>query len=248
MVEIIVFILGVSIGSFLNVCIYRIPGGRSIVSPPSSCESCGKRILRRDLIPVISGLILRGSCRFCKAQFSMRHVYVELLTGIVFVALFIKMGYVADLFLAWAFTSYMIVLAFIDLDHHKILNTTVIFGAIFFAVLVVILETALKPLECQDLGLWSRFLAASISCFLGAAISLFGKKFTIFGMGDAKLLFIFGLVFGPKIIYIITAAIVLAAAFAIVGLLLKKVNLKQNIPLAPFFGIASFGFFLVICS
>lgn len=80
-----IFVLGASIGSFLNVCIYRIPAGRSVISPPSACDNCGSRLKWYDMIPVLSALWLRGRCRVCGARFSVRHAFVEFLTGAVYV-------------------------------------------------------------------------------------------------------------------------------------------------------------------
>ncbi len=78
------FATGASVGSFLNVCIYRIPAGKSVISPPSACDDCGSRLKWYDMIPILSALWLRGRCRMCGARFSVRHAFVELLTGAVF--------------------------------------------------------------------------------------------------------------------------------------------------------------------
>ena len=78
------FVIGIVIGSFLNVCIYRLPLGKSVISPPSACGSCGHRLGALDMIPVLSYFLLRGRCRYCNAAYSARYMLVELLTGILF--------------------------------------------------------------------------------------------------------------------------------------------------------------------
>lgn len=78
------FVIGIVIGSFLNVCIYRLPLGKSVISPPSACGSCGHRLGALDMIPVLSYFWLRGRCRYCNAAYSARYMLVELLTGILF--------------------------------------------------------------------------------------------------------------------------------------------------------------------
>ena len=84
------FFLGLSVGSFLNVCIYRIPLEKSVVSPPSSCPECNTRLTAMDLIPVLSYITLKGRCRYCKAKISARYPLIELLTGLVYLAVYLK--------------------------------------------------------------------------------------------------------------------------------------------------------------
>ena len=80
-VYIYIFIVGLALGSFVNVLIYRIPEGKSIIAPPSSCKACGARLKPIDLIPVVSWLLLGGKCRYCKADISPRYILVELMTA-----------------------------------------------------------------------------------------------------------------------------------------------------------------------
>jgi len=82
---VIVFLFGLTLGSFLNVCFYRIPKGLSIVSPPSACPSCGTFLKPKDLVPVFSYLSLKGRCRYCSKEISPRYMIVELSTGVIFV-------------------------------------------------------------------------------------------------------------------------------------------------------------------
>ncbi len=110
------FVLGAIIGSFLNVCIYRLPREKSIVTPGSSCPHCEKPIAFYDNIPIFSYLILRGKCRHCGAAISARYVVVELLTALLYMALFSVYGLSLELAVALLFVTVLIVVSFIDLD------------------------------------------------------------------------------------------------------------------------------------
>src|SRR6202041_2931428 len=114
-IGIFVFLFGLIIGSFLNVCILRIPTGKSIVLPASACPKCGTAIRAYDNIPVISYLILRGKCRGCKTKISPMYPLVEFLTGLLFFACYYAFGLSVEA-LKWAtFSAIMIVLVFTDL-------------------------------------------------------------------------------------------------------------------------------------
>src|SRR3984885_9888458 len=115
LIGIFVFLFGLIIGSFLNVCILRIPGGKSIVMPASACPKCAAPIRPYDNIPVLSYLFLRGKCRNCKTPISPMYPLVELITGILFLACYIAFGLSVET-LKWAvFSAIMVVLVFTDL-------------------------------------------------------------------------------------------------------------------------------------
>ena len=113
-------LLGLVLGSFMNVCIYRIPLKKSIVIPPSSCPNCGEKIRFYDNIPLISYLLLLGKCRHCRNPLAWHYPLVEALTGLLSVALFIRYGLSYQYFLFLLFTSVLVTISFIDL-HHKII-------------------------------------------------------------------------------------------------------------------------------
>jgi len=110
------FIFGAVIGSFLNVLIYRVPRGRSIVRPPSSCPACGARIRPRDNVPVLGYLFLHGRCRDCGERISVRYPAVELLCGLLPLAIFWRVGLGGEFAVMTAFAYGLVVLSFIDLD------------------------------------------------------------------------------------------------------------------------------------
>ena len=126
----VIFLMGLFIGSFLNVCIYRIPEGKSIVAPPSSCMKCGERIKWYDLIPVISYLMLKGRCRRCGERISPRYMYIELLTGILFLVCFLVFGLTGQFFAFIVLTGILITITFIDIDIQIIPDPIMIFGLI----------------------------------------------------------------------------------------------------------------------
>ncbi|MBI5236396.1 MAG: prepilin peptidase [Deltaproteobacteria bacterium] len=116
LILIVPFVLGAVVGSFLNVCIYRIPAGRSIVFPGSSCSSCGQAIAFYDNIPILSYLLLRGRCRRCAASFSFQYPLVEVLSAVFATALFIRSGASVETLVYFVFVSALIVITFIDLE------------------------------------------------------------------------------------------------------------------------------------
>jgi leader peptidase (prepilin peptidase)/N-methyltransferase len=122
------FLLGLVIGSFLNVCILRIPEGKSIVLPASSCMKCGKEIAPYDNIPVLSWLILGGKCRNCKTKISAMYPAVELLTGLLFLACYFAFGPTVDA-VKWAvFAAVLVVLTITDLRERILPDEVNFFG------------------------------------------------------------------------------------------------------------------------
>ena len=132
---IFVFLFGAAIGSFLNVVIHRVPNEESIVFPNSACPKCGKAIKPYDNIPIISWLVLRGKCRNCSEPISFRYPAVELLTALVFVLVYWRIGF--DLFLpvALIFSACMIALVFIDAEH-MILPNVITYPLLILALIV----------------------------------------------------------------------------------------------------------------
>nr|WP_243153198.1 prepilin peptidase [Clostridium botulinum] len=136
--NIIVLILGLIIGSFLNVCIYRIPKGESIIFPPSYCEKCGVNIKIYNLIPVVNYIFSRGRCKCCKNKISLRYPLVELLTGILFLSIYHLCGLNFSFIKYIIFVSFIIVIGFIDLDttdvYSKITISAMIIGVIYILI------------------------------------------------------------------------------------------------------------------
>ncbi|HEX7504027.1 MAG TPA: prepilin peptidase, partial [Syntrophales bacterium] len=135
--EICAFVFGAAIGSFLNVCIWRIPEGKSIVFPSSHCPKCGNPVRPYDNIPILSWLILRGRCRDCGESISTRYPLVELLTALLSLAIFWMYGPSLTYLAAFLFTAVLIVITFIDFDHQIIPDVISLPGIPVFFLLAV---------------------------------------------------------------------------------------------------------------
>ncbi|GAU79395.1 A24 family peptidase [Fusibacter sp. 3D3] len=239
-----VFALGLCIGSFLNVCIYRIPAGLSIISPRSRCGNCHTDLRPYDMIPVLSYFLLGGKCRFCKTPFSIRYAMIELLTGLLYMACFLKFGYTGTLFILFFFIALMVVVFFIDLDHMIIPNQVVLAG--FIAGLLVTLyqffgsyavyesPSYLNAILGMSIGSGIMFAIAEISArFYGGSAGL--------GMGDVKIFLVIGLFLGWKLTLLtLWLSFVLGGLIGIVLLVVLKKDRKMAIPFGPFIVLGTF--------
>ena len=127
MIYFLAFVLGACVGSFLNVCIYRIPKGESIVSPRSKCR-CGKMIPFYDNIPILSWILLRGKARCCGQAISPRYIIVETLTGLIFLSLFKVYGLTSSFVVSSIFCSILIVIAYTDVDTMEMYDVSSVGG------------------------------------------------------------------------------------------------------------------------
>lgn len=178
-IDLCVFVFGAAIGSFLNVCIYRMPIGKSIVSPPSACPGCGQFIRWFDNIPLFSYLALRGRCRHCGAQFTPRYFLVELMTAVMFLVLWIRFdGWLAPIY--WIFTAGLIVSTFIDFEHFIIPNEITYGGVIAGFVLSVIYPPLMHAESIGQAALRSGLgiLVGGLSLYLVVELGkiFFGKR------------------------------------------------------------------------
>lgn len=223
------FVLGAVVGSFLNVCIYRLPTGESVVFPPSRCTSCGTRIRPWDNIPLLSWLILRGSCRACGAKISARYPLVELINGLLCLALFLKFGPTLTFAALFVFCSALVAITFIDLDHQIIPDVISLpgiflgFGASFLLPWVSWGDSLLGIL----LGGGSLFLVAVGYEFL--------TKKEGMGGGDIKLLAMLGAFLGWKaVLPIVFISSLLGTLVGVPMMLAKGADGKLAIPFGPF--------------
>lgn len=239
-----VLIFGLIIGSFLNVCIYRIPLGESIVAPPSHCPNCGTRLKPLDLIPLVSYLISRARCGYCGLKISPRYFLVELITGIVTIALFVKYGLTVD-FAAFLFLTYILIAVFfIDLDHLIIPDELVIVGIIGGGILFV--YSLFLPFQIYaDAYWWNPLLGlVSGSGFLFCVTLIGGalyKSDDVMGMGDVKLFVPIGLFLGWRMTLLaLFISVILGGMSSLILILLGKANRKSMIPFGPFIVSAVF--------
>jgi len=230
----IVFAAGLCIGSFLNVCIYRIPESRSIVTPPSSCPSCGYRIRYYDNIPVISYLFLLGKCRQCGVRISPRYPLVELLTGFFALAVYFRFGLSLQALAYFAFIATLIVITFIDIDHRIIPNAISLPGIpIFFAA-----SFAVPSLTWLD-ALLGILIGGGI-LYAVAWTYLFFTKREGMGGGDIKLLAMMGGMIGWKGVFFtifVSSAIGTVTGLAIMAATRK--NMKLAVPFGPFLALGA---------
>jgi len=125
-----VILMGLAIGSFLNVCIYRIAKEESIAYPPSHCMTCGYELKWKDLIPVISYIFIKGKCRSCREKISIRYPTVEIINGIIYFLLFLQFGLTIKFIGYCILTSILIVVGIIDYDTKFVYRSTTIFGIV----------------------------------------------------------------------------------------------------------------------
>ena len=198
-----IFAFGSCWGSFLNVCIWRMPRRESVVTAPSHCTTCGSDIRWFDNIPVVSYLVLRGRCRVCKTHYSCRYFLVEMITGLAFIAIFLKAGAVQQLpqtiLLYFLGFWYLLGAAWIDVKH-RIIPDALTFPVMIFALVIC----TLFPETCGEKVWWKGGISALLSAAATYAVlwgfSVLGRKLArgrdAFGMGDVKLCAVLAVILG----------------------------------------------------
>jgi leader peptidase (prepilin peptidase)/N-methyltransferase len=230
-------LLGLAVGSFLNVCIDRLPQNESIVNPPSHCPVCQHRLAAKDLIPVFSYLRLRGRCRYCQAFIPRKLLWVELATGLIFAFLYWHYGLSPALGIMAFYACLFIIISVIDLEHGLILNKVV------YPAMIVALLLALVPQP------WlTRWIVANgiANAALGGGIG-FGIFFLIaiasrggMGWGDVKLAGLIGLATGfPLVFFSVILGAILGAVVAVALVVAKKRTFKETLPFGPFLALAA---------
>ena len=226
-----VFVIGLIIGSFLNVCIYRIIREESVVFPPSHCTSCGYELRALDLIPVVSYAFLRGRCRICSEKISIRYPVVELLNGILYIMVYVNYGLTLDFFMLCLFISLLIVVGFIDFDTKYVFNSTVNFGFISAGVFLIF-----KWLENKSIP-WNNIFGGVIGFAIIALIVVLTRAM---GEGDIDIALICGLFLGVKgIIVTLFLAFVLGGILAILSIVLKIKSREDEMAFGPYLAIGA---------
>ena len=228
------FLFGAAIGSFLNVCIYRLPEHQSIVRPASHCLSCKQPIAFYDNIPLISFLVLKGKCRNCKIPLSYQYPLVELLTACMSLACLITWGVTLTAFFTFIFIAALIVVTFIDLEHKIIPDIISLPGIVYGLVLSLLLPriTFIDSVLGTAIGGGSLLLVAGVYYLL--------TKHEGMGLGDVKLLAMMGAFLGWKsILFIIMVGSFTGAIVGIVIMLLKRKDRRYAIPFGPFLSLGA---------
>ncbi|QLE55478.1 A24 family peptidase [Nostoc sp. TCL26-01] len=237
-----VFALGASIGSFINVVVYRLPAKLSLLWPPSRCPHCLNQLQAYDNVPVLGWLWLKGRCRYCQSHISWRYPVVEAITGIMFLLIFwlfpfsiITLGY-------WAFCSWLLALSLIDLDTMTLPNPLTKSGL----VLGLIFQMIVGYTDASWAGLARHLIIGIVGAVLGlwlfdaiAILGIFLQKEAM-GAGDAKLAAMMGAWLGWR--YLLLAGFVACTIGALVGIgaiLLSQRKWGQKIPFGPFLALGS---------
>ncbi|MEM1393396.1 MAG: prepilin peptidase [Cyanobacteria bacterium P01_H01_bin.150] len=244
--SLIVFLLGASIGSFINVVVYRLPAGLSILYPPSRCPRCKNRLKAYDNVPVLGWLWLRGRCRYCKNPISSRYPIVEAVTGLLFVLVFAIFQFSLLTIGYWLFCSWLLALSIIDLDTMtlpgELTKSGLVLGILFQMTLGFTSESGW-------LGLVNQMMLAIAAAVLGiwifdgiAHIGTVIFRKDAMGAGDAKLAAMMGAWLGWK--YLLLAsfiACIAGVAGEISANLIAQTNLKTNkpFPFGPYLALGS---------
>ncbi len=229
---VVVALLGLLVGSFLNVVIWRVPRGESVVRPGSHCPSCGEPVRPRDNIPVLSWLLLRGRCRDCSAPISRRYPLVEVLTSVVLVVLTLRIGPEASLPAFLYLGVIGVALALIDIDVKRLPNVIVLPSYVVASVLLL-----LAAVVGDD---WRRLVHAAV----GMA-SLYGLYFLLalayprgMGFGDVKLAGVLGLYLGwlgwAELVTGAFLGFLLGAVWGAALMLRRRAGRRSMIPYGPF--------------
>ncbi len=244
---IIVFLFGLAVGSFANVCIYRLPRKKSIARPPRSfCPHCGKTIAGYDNIPLLSFLLLRGKCRQCRAAISVQYPLVELLMGLLFVSVhFLVVSRGERLILVpfyWYFCATLVILSVID-GEFFILPDRLTYPLLMMGFLL----TVLYPGHLGSITIGQALLRSLIGAAAGGLslwlIGLLGKaafKKEAMGLGDVKLMAAVGAWQGWQMVLLaIFLGALLAAVIGVGSIIMKKAHWGSRIPFGPFLAAGS---------
>lgn len=233
--EVIVFILGACIGSFLNVCIHRLPLGQSVVYNPSHCPGCGHRLKALDLVPLLSYILLKGRCRYCRTRIPARYPLVELTTAVFFGFAYQFWGWQWQTVSMWVFFAVLLAAALIDYRHKIIPDELIIAGLVLGLPLVYLSGTG-KLID----GLIG-FLVAGLLFLIIALVSKGGM-----GGGDIKLSALMGLFLGwPDIVVALFISFLVGGLSGIILMALGKKGRKDAVPFGPYLAlggvVAAFG-------
>jgi leader peptidase (prepilin peptidase)/N-methyltransferase len=251
-IGVFVFLFGLIIGSFLNVCILRIPSGKSIVLPASACPKCGEPIRPYDNIPVLSYLLLSGKCRGCKTKISWMYPLVELLTGLLFLGCFYAFGISFETGKWAAFSAIMVVLVFTDL-RERILPDVVNFTGLAIGLLFSLFS---KPTDGTALWIANHLfdyppptpVLSLVDAILGAAVGggllwlvseayfkLRGREGM--GLGDVKMMLMAGAFLGAKrTLLTILAGSLLGSVLGVAIILARRKDADYELPFGTFLG------------
>jgi leader peptidase (prepilin peptidase)/N-methyltransferase len=239
MIYVFIFLIGSIIGSFLNVCIYRLPKGRSVIVPGSHCPNCGAKIHWFDNVPILSYIFLGGRARCCKAKISFRYFIVEVLTASAFLILFLSFGLTAKFFAYLIIVSGLIVATFVDFEIQEIPDEVSIGGLAAGLILSAAFPSILNESSrlSSFLNSFLGALAGGVTIYAMGILGEFAFKKEAMGGGDVKLLAMIGSFLGWRLALL---TFFVAPMFgSVVGIILKIRDGKDVIPYGPYLSMAA---------
>ena len=239
----LIFVFGICLGSFVNVCIHRLPKNKQIISGQSFCPKCKKKINWYDNLPIISFLFLSGKCRKCKKVIPLRYLIVELITGIIFLLIYSSLDNFSSIIFLSILSLIFITIFFIDLENFIIpdsLNFSIIGLALIKNFLPNFNTSIIHEINQSIIGGIVGYLSIWIIIFLYKTF----KKIDGMGLGDAKLMAGIGLLFGwQSIPFVLFVSSILGLIFVIPSLLKKQKTMRTEIPFGPFIILACLIYF-----
>ena len=237
--------VGLITGSFLNVCIYRLPEGKSVVFPGSHCRVCLKAIGWYDNIPLVSYAALRGRCRHCRASISPQYFWIEFFTGALFLLFYFHFGLTARGVVYLVFSLALLVETAIDFRHQIIPDAITLPGM----VLGLLISACLPGLHAQTSPLWgfvwalAGLLAGGGILYLAGTLAEWILKKEALGGGDVKLLAMIGTIIGwPGVLWTIFVSSLLGS---MVGLYVRFTKGEERIPYGPYLAAAAFSYLFI---
>lgn len=232
MVYVVIFILGITLGSFYNCAGLRLAHDESIAFPASHCVKCNHKLKALDLIPLFSFLFLKGKCRYCKEKISFRYPFFEFLTGIIFCLCYYKFGISLEFIISIIFTSVLIIITVSDIETFIIPDSVLLIGGILILFVQII---AYKTFA------FDKLVHAAICFGIMYGLKLIGNylfKKESMGDGDIKLMALIGLVLGIKeAVLTLFAAAYLGLPYALYVMIIKKNN--RELPFGPFLSLGA---------
>ena len=236
---VVVAILGLAIGSFLNVCIHRIPRGESLVHPPSRCPSCGQGLRWFDNVPVLGYLWLGGRCRSCRTRISIRYPLIELATLALFLLHYAVFGWTALLVVRLLFACAMVVLFAIDLEHHLLPNVITLPGIVVGLVASLFLPPGIGDSVIGVLA------GGGVLWLIGEAYYRFSGQEGM-GGGDVKMLAMIGAFLGWKLVILtLVLSSVTGSLIGVIVIASRRGGMKYELPYGTFLSLAALGASLV---
>lgn len=232
---VLIFILGLIVGSFSNVCIYRIPKNESIIYPASHCPKCRSKIKPVDNIPLLSYILLKGRCRNCKSKISIQYPVVELLTGLIYLIIYLIYGLSIQTLIYIILSSALIIIAFVDLNEQVILGILSLPG-----IAIGLILSFFVPYISYVNSVLGILVGGGIILIIRFAGSLIFKKESM-GLGDIELVAMIGAFLGWRYITIsLFLGFFLGALTGIILILSKIKSREDTVPFGPFIVLGSF--------